>query len=52
MMTLFRHAGPLASLAVKWAQYRAGRKSYQSRVAVQRTDTWLEESLGFSGGDV
>ena len=51
-MTLFRHAGPLASLAVKWAQYRAGRKSYQSRVAVQRTDTWLEESLGFSGGDV
>ena len=52
LMSLFRHAGPLASLAVKWAQHRAGRKSYQSRVSVQRTDTWLEESLGFSGGDV
>lgn len=52
LISLFRHAGPLASLAVKWAQYRAGRKSYQSRVAVQRTDTWLEESLGFSNGDV
>ena len=52
LTSLFRHAGPFASLAVKWAQYRAGRKSYQSRVAVQRTDTWLEESLGFSNGDV
>lgn len=46
------HAGPCSSLAVKWAQHRAGKKSYQSRVSVQRTDTWLEESLGFSGGDV
>lgn len=52
LTSLFRHAGPFASLAVKWAQYRAGRKSYQSRVAIQRTDTWLEESLGFSNGDV
>lgn len=52
LQSLFRHAGPLAALAVKWAQHRAGHKSYQSRVAVQRTDTWLEESLGFSGGDV
>lgn len=52
LVPLCVHAGPCSSLAVKWAQHRAGKKSYQSRVSVQRTDTWLEESLGFSGGDV
>jgi len=52
MLPLCTHVGPCSSWAVKWAQHRAGKKSYQSRVAVQRTDTWLEESLGFSGNDV
>ena len=45
----FRHLGPFSALSVRWAQHRAGRKAYQSRLSVQRTDTWLEDSLGFSG---
>lgn len=52
ILPIFAYAGLCSKLAVMWAQHRAGRKSYQSRVSVQRTDTWLEESLGFSGGDV
>ena len=49
LAVIFRHLGPLS---VRWAQYRAGRKAYRSRLSVQRTDTWLEDSLGFSGNDV
>lgn len=49
---IFRHLGPFSPLSVRWAQYRAGRKAYQSRLSVQRTDTWLEDSLGFSGNGV
>ena len=52
MVTLFKHMGPLSALSVKWAQQRAGRKAYKSRLSVQRTDTWLEDSLGFSDGGV
>lgn len=52
LLPLCSYAGPCSCWAVKWAQHRAGKKSYQSRVSVQRTDNWLEESLGFSGGDV
>ena len=52
LAVIFRHLGPLSALSVRWAQYRAGRKAYRSRLSVQRTDTWLEDSLGFSGNDV
>ena len=52
LAVIFRHLGPLSALLVRWAQYRAGRKAYRSRLSVQRTDTWLEDSLGFSGNDV
>ena len=48
MNRFFRHLGPLSALSVVWAQHRAGSKAYQSRLSVQRTDTWLEDSLGFS----
>ena len=51
-MPLLRHLGPLSALTVIWAQHVAGRKAYQSRLSVQRTDTWLEESLGFSNDSV
>lgn len=52
LWTLMRHLGRLSALAVKWAQYSAGRKAMKSRLSVQRTDTWLEDSLGFSGNGV
>lgn len=52
LAVIFRHLGLLSALSVRWAQYRAGRKAYRSRLSVQRTDTWLEDSLGFSGNDV
>ena len=52
LAVIFRHLGPLSGLSVRWAQYRAGRKAYRSRLSVQRTDTWLEDSLGFSGNGV
>ena len=52
MAAIFKHMGPLSSLSVLWAQQRAGRKAYKSRLSVQRTDTWLEDSLGFSDGGV
>ena len=52
LAVIFRHLGPFSALSVRWAQHRAGRKAYQSRLSVQRTDTWLEDSLGFSGNDV
>lgn len=48
----FRHLGRLSALVVRWAQYSAGKKAMKSRLSVQRTDTWLEDSLGFSGNDV
>lgn len=49
---IFKRLGPFSALSVHWAQRRAGRKAYQSRLSVQRTDTWLEDSLGFSGNGV
>ena len=49
---IFSRLGLFSALAVRWAQYRAGYKDYQNRLAVQRTDSWLEDSLGFSGNDV
>lgn len=52
LLPLLRHLGFFSSLVVKWAQFIAGRKAYRSRLSVQRTDTWLEESLGFSSGDI
>lgn len=52
LWTLMRHLGRLSALAVRWAQYSAGRKAMKSRLSVQRTDTWLEDSLGFSGNGV
>lgn len=52
LLPLCSHAGPCSTWAVRWAQHRAGRKAYQSRFSVQKTDTWLEESLGFSGDAV
>ncbi len=52
LMPMLRHLGVLSTLVVKWAQFIAGRKAYQSRLAVMRTDNWLEESLGFSSGDI
>ena len=52
LLPLLRHLGFFSSLVVKWAQFVAGRKAYRSRLSVQRTDTWLEESLGFSSGDI
>ncbi len=51
-LPLCRHLGPFSALSVRLAQRRAGKKAYQSRLSVQRTDTWLEESLGFSNGEV
>ena len=41
-----------AKLSVKLAQYLAERKAYASRLAVQKTDVWLAESLGFSGDEL
>jgi preprotein translocase subunit SecA len=41
-----------AGLAVRWAQARAQRLSFQSRRAVLLADTWLENSLSFAPGDV
>lgn len=52
LLPLLRHLGFFSALVVKWAQFIAGRKAYRSRLSVQRTDTWLEESLGFSSGDI
>ena len=52
LMPLLSHTGMLSAAVVKSAQFIAGRKAYQSRLSVQRTDTWLEESLGFSSGDI
>lgn len=39
-------------LAVRLAQRLAERKDYQSRFSVQKTDSWLDESLSFAGEDV
>lgn len=52
IIPLLRHLGTLSMVAVKFAQIVAGRKAFQSRLSVQRTDTWLEDSLGFSAGDL
>lgn len=52
LMPLFKHLGALSALVVKFAQFVAGRKAYQNRLAVQRMDTWLEDSLGFSSGEI
>ena len=52
LLPLLRHLGFFSALVVRWAQFIAGRKAYRSRLSVQRTDTWLEESLGFSSGDI
>ena len=52
LLPLLRHLGFFSALVVKWAQFIAGRKAYRSRLSVQRTDTWLEESLGVSSGDI
>lgn len=52
LLPLLSRLGAISSLVVSWAQFIAGRKAYQSRLSVQRTDTWLEESLGFSNGDI
>lgn len=52
LMPLFRHMGVLSVLIVKLAQFVAGKKAYQNRLSVQRMDTWLEDSLGFSGGEI
>ena len=52
LSSFFRRMGffPIvSSIAVKWAQHSAGSKAMKSRISVQRTDTWLEDSLGFSG---
>lgn len=38
--------------AVRLAQHVAQRKDYQSRLSVQKTDTWLDESLCFAQEDV
>lgn len=42
----------LGSIAVHFAQWIAHRKDFQSRISVQRTDTWLDESLSFAPDDV
>lgn len=44
-----RITGPFA---VKLAQWVAHRKDFSSRISVQRTDTWLDESLSFAPDDV
>ncbi len=38
--------------AIKAAQRMAGRKDYQSRFSVQKTDSWLDESLRFASEDI
>ncbi len=38
--------------AVHLAQYIAHRKDFQSRLSVQKTDTWLDESLCFANEDI
>lgn len=52
VIPLLRHLGFFSMFVVGFAQFVAGRKAFQSRLSVQRTDTWLEESLGFSSGDL
>jgi preprotein translocase subunit SecA len=41
-------ARALADLAVRFAQGNAQRKAYVSRRSVQKTDTWLQDSLSFA----
>ena len=55
LSSFFRRMGFLPvvpSIAVMWAQHSAGSKAMKSRISVQRTDTWLEDSLGFSGNGI
>jgi preprotein translocase subunit SecA len=47
-----RTADAVASFAVATAQHFAQRKDALSRLAVQQSDTWLDESLSFSKDDV
>jgi len=42
----------LGKLAIKFAQYQAHRKDYSSRLNVQKTDKWINQSLSFSNEDV
>jgi preprotein translocase subunit SecA len=42
----------IGTVAVKLAQFRAHRKDYQSRMSVQRMDTWLDDALSFASDDV
>lgn len=52
----FSFAPPLRRLLglflVKMAQFVAQKRDYQSRLSVQRMDTWLDDSLSFAGDDV
>ena len=55
LSSFFRRMGfvpVVPSIAVMWAQHSAGSKAMKSRISVQRTDTWLEDSLGFSGNGI
>ena len=45
-------ARPMAGKCFGLAQLRAQRQAYRQRCAVLRADTWLEESLSFTGRDL
>jgi preprotein translocase subunit SecA len=50
--TFPRAADRLAAQAVRLAQAVAQRKDMRSRLSIQETDTWLDDSLSFSQDDI
>lgn len=49
---LFFLLRPFGKLAVRLAQHKAERRDYKSRLYVQKTDSWLNESLSFTSEDI
>lgn len=43
--------GGIANMIIRLAQRRAERLAYRQRKAVLKTDHWLDEQLGFTGGE-